>query len=267
MVRKDQSMTKQTVITYLIIGSLAIGCLFGGGLWLKERAMAKQARAKLADANATIVTLERQLADLAARSRKPDESSGASVPTAPPSPTLPVLSAPDSEPLMVSTVFSDNAKGPPPMTEAAVGAIARFDLAMDREFDRLEQREQTSADQTEVTTIQKIKDQLIALDDLYRRADNATSEEERLAIRQEMQRTMGGIIGLSRVDRDERLGSLATQIGYSDPQAVQAFVREVDRIYRETHMDWTKLFNRGPPAAGTPSPGLETPPPSVSPGP
>lgn len=154
----------------------------------------------------------------------------------------------DNAPLMVSTVKVGDAEGPPPMTDATLNAIQRFDYAMDREFDRLDQREEFAGDETEVATINTIKEKLGDLDDLYRRADLATNTEERVTLRKEMQKTMGSIIGLSRRDRNERLSKLATDIGYTDPVAVEQFVREIDRVYRETHMDWTKLFNRTPPA-------------------
>lgn len=168
-----------------------------------------------------------------------------------------------SDPVMVSTVKVGSADSPPPMTDATLNAIQRFDYAMDREFDRLDQREESSADSTEVATINTIKEKLGELDELYIRADLATNTEERIALRKEMQQTMGSIIGLSRRDRNERLYKLATDIGYTDPQALEQFVREIDRVYRETHMDWTKLFNRTPPAmapAGdrSVSPGMQS---------
>jgi hypothetical protein len=159
-------------------------------------------------------------------------------------PVLSSNSAPASGPLSTQAA---TVQSTPRITEATVNAIDRFDSAMDREFDRLEDREQKTTDAAEVTTIQKIKDKLSELDELYRRSDNATAPEEKAEIVATMQDTMGSIISLSRVDRNERLGKLATDIGYTDPDAVALFVREIDRIYHETHMDWAKLFNRAPP--------------------
>lgn len=152
-----------------------------------------------------------------------------------------------------SAVDVHEGKTTEPFNASTAASIERFDVAMDREFDRLDRREASSADASEVTTIQKLKSELELLDSLYRKADNTTEPDELVAVRQQMQQTMGNIISLSRADRDERISSLATQIGYTDPAAVKQFVQEVDRIYRETHMDWTKLFNRAPPPTALPA--------------
>ncbi|HMP88907.1 MAG TPA: hypothetical protein PJ991_01835 [Kiritimatiellia bacterium] len=148
--------------------------------------------------------------------------------------------------IMRETAQHDDAELPP-MTEALASALSRFDAVMDREFDRLDQREKTSLDGRERATIQLIKEKLAELDELYREADNAQSREDRSVLREKMQTTMGQIIGLTRRDRNERLTELANRVGLSQPDEVKAFMDELDRVYRETHMDWTKLFNRAPP--------------------
>jgi len=238
------------------MSALAVGFLVSGWLWMNERARSEQWLHEWGAAKAEIESLKKN-------QHRPTDNVEVETKPKPPDPRLPVnipsgpaAVFPGTEELQVTAVAVTNHQGQQPLTDAAVNAIERFDRAMDREFDRLDEREAGSDDQAEVTTIQKIKNQLITLDDLYRRADTAMTDDERVAIRQEMQKTMGDIIGLSRVDRNERLANLATQIGYDDPGAVESFIREIDLIYRETHMDWTKLFNRGPPpATGTLSPG------------
>ncbi len=171
---------------------------------------------------------------------------------APAAPVAPVA----TPPVMVDVANSTPAPQPventtsqdrPPLSDEQVNAIERFDAAMDREFERLEARERAATDPQEVDMIQRIKEKLTMLDELYRRADTVTDPAERMQIQMQMQQEMGSIIGLTRRDRNERLGKLATDIGYSDPQAIDRVIQEIDRIYYETHMDWTKLFNRAPP--------------------
>jgi len=254
-------MNKPILFSRMIMTALAVGLVVSGYLWLNERSRSEQALNELAIARTEVDRLAKEIIRKPADQEKLPLPQTASQAPLTAFPTEPSTMSIGSDALQVTAVAVTNTSSPPPLSAEAISAIERFDLAMDREFERLDTREAGSADQAEVTTIQKIKDKLTALDDLYRRADVATNPEDQMAIRQEMQKIMGDIIGLSRVDRNERLGSLATQIGYHDPEAVEAFIREVDRIYRETHMDWTKLFNRGPPpATGTPSPGPGAPP-------
>lgn len=253
-------MNRPLFLNRMIMSVLAAGCMTSGYMWVKERARSEQSRSELELARAEIGSLKKSA------NRNPDAVNDTNKREATPpqlsvrTPPEPVIVSPGSGELHVMPVAVDQNQGQPPLSDNAINAIEQFDRAMDREFDRLDEREAGSDDKAEVTTIQKIKDQLIALDDLYRRVDTAASDDERMAIRQEMQKTMGDIIGLSRLDRNERLAGLATQVGYNDPEAIESFVREIDLIYRETHMDWTKLFNRGPPpATGTPSPGPGAP--------
>jgi len=229
----------------ILILLLAAGLVVSSTLWLRTRSELNTLKVAMAAIpQDPVISPEKPLVTAEISKSQPVH----------PAPDIPVFTnepANRVEPLMVKTVAVGEAESPP-MTEALASALDRFDTAMDREFNRLEQREQKSNDETEFTTIQRIKEKLTELDELYRRADNATEPEERANIRREMQATMGSIIGLSRVDRNERLGKLATQIGYTDPEAINLFLQEVDRIYHETHMDWTKLFNRSPPEDGPP---------------
>ena len=191
------------------------------------------------------VALERVRAEVERLTRLPEAArdTGSDVVAVP---EVPAWTAVEPSLLQVQTVAVREVQSPP-MTEALASAIDRFDVAMDREFNRLEARELAAADAAEISTITQIKEKLTNLDELYRRADATTDPAERVAIRAEMQADMGAIIGLSRRDRNERIGKLAADIGYTDPQAIQRVVEEIDRIYHETHMDWAKLFNRAPP--------------------
>ena len=58
---------------------------------------------------------------------------------------------------------------------------------------------------------------------------------------------MSEIIRLGRTDRRERLGELARHVGYVDESDIAVFIQEIDRIQRETHLDWAQLFHRAPP--------------------
>jgi len=214
-------------------------------LLIQSRHQAATARVELAVAEAEVQRLLVELDQARSADSKLDISHQ-NTPAPAPKPEMPAWSSAEPAPLHVQTVLVGGAQSPP-MTEELVGAIDRFDVAMDQQFDRLEARENVTADPAEVATIERMKAKLENLDALYRRADTATNPVERLAIRQEMQAEMGSIIGLARVDRNERIAKLATDIGYTDAQAVEQFVQEIDRIYYETHLDWTKLFNRAPP--------------------
>lgn len=161
---------------------------------------------------------------------------------APPAPAAPPVAVAPAPPAAAATPT------PPALSEQAINAIEQFDVAMDREFDRLETRAAAASDPQEIETIAQIKQSLETLDELYRRADTVTDPAERMTIQMQMHQEMGRIIGLSRRDRNQRLGRLATDIGYNDPQAIERVIQEIDRIYYETHMDWTKLFNRAPPS-------------------
>jgi hypothetical protein len=210
-----------TVILLLVLGGVSF-------FWWRDR-----------------VALERVRAELVRVSSLPDVPEK-TVPEPVVVTEVPTWAARESSPLQVQTVAVCEVQSPP-MTEALASAIDRFDVAMDREFNRLEAREQTSTDAAEITTIALIKEKLSNLDELYRRADATTDPAERAAIRADMQAEMGAIIGLSRRDRNERIGKLAADMGYTDPQAILRVVEEIDRIYQDTHLDWAKLFNRAPP--------------------
>ncbi|HMO99671.1 MAG TPA: hypothetical protein PKE26_11225 [Kiritimatiellia bacterium] len=213
-------------------------------LWARERA---EVRRLQAERQRVAATAEAVRPPVIPATSPPDNRRPVQVgPVQSPAPELP----PPEEEAVARHIALDDLSGSPDIPDEVAGALARFDWAMDHEFERLETREQASVDGAEVSTIQRIKAKLTELDDLYRRADLAVAPEEKTAIAMDMQAVMGQIIGLSRHDRNERLGRLAGDIGYTDPAAIDQFIREVDRIVHETHMDWSKLFNRAPPEAG-----------------
>jgi hypothetical protein len=142
--------------------------------------------------------------------------------------------------------------------DVSMTQLAAFDRAMEHEFSRLEQREQRSGRSEELA---RLKHALEDLDALWIKADQATDADERLRIGGEIQHLMGRIIGISRTDRDVQLQNLARQIGYTEDEALRAFVDAVDQVVRETDVDWGALFNRSPfPAGGVPPSTAPVPP-------
>ncbi|HOW97641.1 MAG TPA: hypothetical protein P5567_14370 [Kiritimatiellia bacterium] len=137
------------------------------------------------------------------------------------------------------------APAPPPLPEHAARDLENFDRAMDREFDRLDGRAAAPANAAEQDVVTRLKEQLLKLDEIRARAESAAPEENE-SLRAEMQQVMGSIISLGAAHRRNRIEDLARQAGYDSEQEIAAFLDEVDRIYRETELDWASLFNRGP---------------------
>lgn len=123
--------------------------------------------------------------------------------------------------------------------------LSEFDRALDREFNRLEEREKTSRDPVELAMVAKLKEKLLALDALWIKADALANVEEKMKVQMEAQQAMGEIIQLGRADRNQRLTNLARSFGVENSTEVARFIEEVDRAFVETHLDWAKLFNRG----------------------
>lgn len=133
----------------------------------------------------------------------------------------------------------------PPAASPGKTWLSEFDRALDREFGRIEAREKTSRDTTELAVIARLKEKLLALDELWLRADQATAGEDKIRLQQEAQQLMGEIIQLGRADRNQRLTRIARENGLTDGAAIQRFIEDVDRAMVETHLDWAPLFNRG----------------------
>ena len=135
----------------------------------------------------------------------------------------------------------------PPPAEPGPGNVwlSEFDRALDKEFGRIEAREKTSRDPVEQALIENLKAKLLALDELWRRADQTPTSGEKVRLQQEAQQIMGEIIQLGRADRNQRLTRIARQLGLSNPTEISHFIDEVDQALVETHLDWASLFNRG----------------------
>lgn len=151
-----------------------------------------------------------------------------------------------------------------PGEAARTRALAGFDRAMDREFNRLERREATAASDTETQRIGEIREKLLALDALWIEADGAPGPERARELQSEIRRTMGDIIRLAEQDRRESLAEFARSLGYTDEAQVNAFVQEIRRVVTGTDMDWASLFNRAPSGAApsgerSVSPGMTAP--------
>lgn len=123
--------------------------------------------------------------------------------------------------------------------------LTDFDRAMDQEFARLEQREKTSHDPDDLATVKLLKSKFEALDQTWLKVDSTDDPSAKQAGRQQAQALMGEIITLSAADRNRNLSKVAHQMGYTEIEQIIPFITEVNRIERETHFDWAKLFNRG----------------------
>lgn len=168
-------------------------------------------------------------------------TAASSTPPPPPAPRPPEARPAPQGPLLVSPGPTTSPELPEDPEKAW---LARFDHAMDREFARLEQRERGNQDPEDRAMVQRLKERLTALDDLWTRAD-AAGTDERIRLQGEAQKLMGEIIQLGRADRNQRLTAIARSYGLDDPAEVAAFIQGVDRAYAETHLDWGSLFNRG----------------------
>ena len=170
---------------------------------------------------------------------------------APPLPAAPVLlpagTTVQADVAMAAFVADTNAPAQPPeMSEAVAQALASFDRAMDKEFDRLENREAGDIPAPEQDLIARLKAQMLRLDEIRAQADAAPSPDETAALQAELWTTMGRIISLGQAHRRQRLEELARRMGPRTDEEIRAFLDDVDRIYRDTQLDWAELFNRGP---------------------
>jgi hypothetical protein len=144
-------------------------------------------------------------------------------------------------------VAGSNAPAAPPELPAEVAqAMASFDRAMDKEFDRLETRESGDLAPAEQDLIAQLKAEMLRLDDIRARADAAATPSETAALEAEMQAAMGHIISLGANHRRQRLEEMARRAGYQTDEDIASFLAEIDTILRETQLDWPELFNRGP---------------------
>lgn len=147
---------------------------------------------------------------------------------------------------------------PPPMPPAATAnpAPARgqrpVDLALEREMARLEARARDPRDAEDQALVRQQQENLLALRDLWVRADTTTSEDERIRLHGQARKQMGDLLRLARQDREERLARVADHAGITDPATRTEFIREMERAVVETQSDWASLFSRDYVAPGPP---------------
>lgn len=166
----------------------------------------------------------------------------AAAPPVAPAPT------PGGEPITVSPgpsgVPGVAAPEAPAAADQGGGWLANFDRAMDREFMRLEEREQRAKDDEERATIREIKDKLTELDALWSRQDASNDPAGKAQLEAESRLLMGEIIRLGRIDRNQRLSRLGHSLGITDDAQLAVFIESTDRIFAETELDWASLFQR-----------------------
>ncbi len=127
-------------------------------------------------------------------------------------------------------------------------ANAALTPALEREMARLDARARAPADAADQAMVQRLKESLTALDELWKRAD-AAPVDERIRLQGEAQQHMRELIRLSLSDREQRLGRVADDFGVTDAVARARLIQEVDRAFTETHLDWVTLFKRDDPGA------------------
>ena len=136
---------------------------------------------------------------------------------------------------------------PPSAEEIAKAREAQwvsFDVAMDKEMERLEKRKEAAVGE-EKEIVDKLVELMLSLDKVWMRSDGSDDPAVKEKAALEARQIMGQIIGLSARHREQELRKLAASAGYREEAEVRAFLDEVDRIYRDTQMDWPSLFNRG----------------------
>lgn len=244
-------------VSWLLLIALAASIAWGVSLHRRNRAL------RSALANLETELQAHQSAPLVRPQTTEQASAMASGAPSIPAPSAPIPAPDINDPGLIRTsVEIDTTTGRASVDTNSVLTrnLASFDRAMDREFNRLELREATAATEQEKSRISAIKNQLLALDELWIEADSQPTPERKLALQQEIRQTMGDIIRRSEQDRRESLADLARAAGLQDEQEISAFVQQIRHIYTTTQMDWSKLFNRAPP--GPPPTG----PNEISPG-
>ena len=233
---------------------LAFGCFVYAVLMQRE---AMVHRATLDAVQGQLAVLEETLERISAKRENRQSVPGvsASRPEAPP-PAFPPTTEPDMQRIHQSPPQPpegaerrevDPAHLPPddPDAYALMRRQVRVESALDREFDRLERRQQAATDEVELDHIRKLRERLLQLDDLYERLEGADSAEDRAQVQAEMQGLMGEVIRLSRTDRNHRMAEYARALGIRDTDEIVRFMEDVEGIFRETDTDWSRLFQQG----------------------
>lgn len=124
--------------------------------------------------------------------------------------------------------------------------LAQFDRAMDREFSRIEEREQFCRDPEEVKLLGALKASLLELDRVWAEMDaGGQSDADRDALIARSREIMGMVIRLGTTHRNLRLSQVAHAVGLTDENQISLFISEIDQVFRDTQLDWASLFSRG----------------------
>jgi hypothetical protein len=135
---------------------------------------------------------------------------------------------------------------PSAATQARIESQMKYDLAMHQALQRLDQRGKDESDPDNLALIQQLRQSLVALDDLRKKIATASDPAERQAALRDAQPLQGKIIQLTTMDRNEQIAKLAKQMGYTDETQINQLILGVDKVYRDTAVDWTKFFGAPP---------------------
>lgn len=235
--------------TAMVLGAVlfAFGC-FVYAVFMQREAMAH--RATLDALQGQLAVLEAALERIGERREKQASLSGAPPAPVPPAEakvTPPVFRAPPQPPEDAERRVVDPAHLPPadPADFARMSRQVQLDAGLDREFNRLERREQASTDEVDLEHIRALKEQLLHISELFARLEEAVAPDARSQIQQELQVAMGEVIRLSRTDRNHRMAEYARSLGMSETAEIVHFIQSVEGIFRETDTDWSRLSQQG----------------------
>ena len=156
-----------------------------------------------------------------------------------------INAAPSPAPAETISAASEPAAAPsaPPGEEPW---LARFDRAMDREFTRIEEREKSCRDPVELAGLAELKAALTDLDRTWTDMDaGEKSAAERDALANRARNQMVAVMRLAAADRNLRLARVARELGVEEAARIEQFIADVDRVFRDTDLDWATLFSRG----------------------
>lgn len=220
------------VRTYWIIGiETVILILLGIGLLIRQE------RIRILEAEMAAISLKWQQQ----RQPSPSESTPLQILS-----TTPSITAESSQSYAGSSTFQENTEV---LRKNDLFSQDRWlrqvDIAMDREFSRLEDRLQNSVDPLEQTILSDLRDGLFELDQIWIEMDSTTDVMRKKQLRQQAQDLMGDVIQLGAQDKKYALRNLAIGYGLSDTDHLDIFIHDVEETFRKTHLDWARIFSRG----------------------
>lgn len=121
----------------------------------------------------------------------------------------------------------------------------RSDAALDREWLRLESRMNQITDEIEREYVQQVMDSLVHVSELIDLLEEAETAAERQQAQRDMARAISLLIHHGRTDRNHRLAEYARSIGIDDVDEITDLIVQMERIFRETDTDWSRLFPQG----------------------